>query len=107
MHVYTTFVACCVLAVAALLRIMARNVRRYRASTMSRHTFVRDCVSNAGITLVAATPPLAWLSAQIGPAPPATVAGGAALAVFVVGVICILLGFGLLVQENRRARVRK
>ena len=54
MDIFSALAACCTLAVLAMLAIIARNHARYRDGRMPRQTYLRDCLSNAGIALVAA-----------------------------------------------------
>ncbi|MGI8858389.1 MAG: hypothetical protein ACR2JW_21820 [Thermomicrobiales bacterium] len=101
MYIFSALAACCTLAVVALLAIIARNYARYRGGRMPRQTYVRDCLSNAGIALVAAAIVLLRLGSLVAPAV-AMIIWPAGLVSFCAGVVCVATGFGLLVRENRQ-----
>jgi cytochrome bd-type quinol oxidase subunit 2 len=104
MYLYTAFVLCCTLAVVAVLIAIGRSFHRYRAGTMPRRAYLRDCLSNAGIALVALYFVLTYLSALVAPARLSAAIWAIGFIGFFAGVICVATGFWLLVRENRHRR---
>ncbi len=102
MDTFSIFAGCCALAAIALLFIIGRNYRRYRSGIMPRRVYMRDCMSNAGIALVASSLALLRLGSLVPPAMPATIIWITSYVAFFAGVACIITGFGLLVRENRQ-----
>jgi uncharacterized membrane protein YhaH (DUF805 family) len=100
MNIFSGLAACCTLAVLAVLATIARNHARYRDGRIPRQTYLRDCLSNAGIALVAAAIVLLNLVSLVTSA--ALILWVASMFSFFAGVACVASGFGLLVRENRQ-----
>jgi len=100
----------CFIAIIAIPFAMGQSHRRYRTGLISKRTYVRDCFSNTGILLFASWLLLLRVSVLL---PPrefggsvfvdflGIVASRVAIVCFFAGPVCVVIGFFLLVRENR------